>query len=131
MASSVLGECLDLVLEARFGEAHAHVSAAREIAATAGERSRLAAVAAFAAALEARHAFSRHWAGLARTEADDAASRSYATAAEIFTSCLAPPGEGVTPVGELVLDPGWTDEDRCILGYLVIEAAMSSGRLVD
>ena len=32
-------------------------------------------------------------------------------------------------MGELRVDPEWSDDDLCVLGYLSVEAAMSSGRL--
>jgi DNA-binding NarL/FixJ family response regulator len=131
LASSVLGECLDLVLEARLDEASARLAREHAQEAAPGRRARIAAIAAFASALRARHAAARRWAELARAEADDPASRAIATAAEHFSACLAPPGEGVTPAADLSFDPGWADEDASVCGYLAVEASMSSGRLVD
>ncbi|MBN9240638.1 MAG: hypothetical protein BGO97_13075 [Micrococcales bacterium 70-64] len=131
MTSSALGECLDLVLEARLDEALDRLAAEHDGATSPGRRARFAAVAAFGAALAARHAAARRWAELARSQADDAASLAVTTAAETFSSCLAPPGDGARPSGELRFDPGWAEEDACVVGYLATEAAMSSGRLGD
>ena len=130
-APSSLGECLDLVLEARLDEATARLADEHSREAQAGRRARLAAIAAFAAALAARHPAARRWAELSRAEADDTESRASATAAEHFSACLAPPGEGVTPAADLSFDPSWSDEDGSVSGYFAIEASMSSGRLVD
>ncbi|MCU1411115.1 MAG: hypothetical protein JWR04_1822, partial [Rhodoglobus sp.] len=130
-APSLLGECLDLVLEARLDEASARLADEHSRETEPGRRSRLAAVAAFAAALASRHSAARRWAELARAEAVDAGSGAIATAAEHFSACLAPPGEGVTPLAELSFDPSWSDEDAAVGGYFAIEASMSSGRLVD
>lgn len=131
MTSSALGECLDLVLEARCDEALDRVAAEHDAATSPGRRARFAALAAFGAALVARHAAARRWAELARAQADDPASLAMTTAAETFSACLAPPGEGARPTGALGFDPAWAEEDACIAGYLATEASMSSGRLAD
>lgn len=128
---SLLGACLDLVLEARLDEASALLTDAHDREPDSGRRAKLAAVAAFASALGARHSSSLRWAELARAEAVTVESRAIASAAEHFSACLAPPGEGVTPSEDLTFDPTWSDEDASVGGYLVIEASMSSGRLVD
>ena len=73
----------------------------------------------------------RPGAHLARAEPDDGPSRPNATAAESISACLAPPGEGATPLTGLSFDAAWRDEDAAIGGYFAIEASMSSGRLVD
>jgi|GEM_PF-1614625 len=131
LASSALGECLDLVLEARLEEASARLVDEHTRHPEPGYRARMAALAAFAASLGGRHAAARRWAELARTEADDAASLAITAAAEHFSACLAPPREGATPLAELSFDPGWADEDASVCGYLAVEASMSGGRLVD
>ena len=130
-APSMLGACLDLVLDARLDEASAILTDEHGREPDSGRRSRLAAVAAFASALGARHPSARRWAELARAEATDVESRAIATAAEHFSACLAPPGEGVSPLEALSFDPAWADEDASVGGYLAIEASMSSGRLAD
>lgn len=131
MTSSTLGDWLDLVIEARLAEATAGL--ADEIAASSepGRRSRLAAIAAFASALGGSHDAAKRWALLARTETDDEACRSIVAAAELFSACLAPPGEGVEPAGAITFDPTWPEEDACVGGYFAIEASMSAGRLVE
>ena len=131
MASSVLGECLDLVLEARTDEALDRLRHELSRADAAGRRSRLAAMAAFACSLGSRHPEARDWAALARAEADDPASRALATATTIVTTCLAPPLDGGDSTSELRSDPLWTEEDGCVATYIAIEAAMSAGRLVE
>jgi DNA-binding NarL/FixJ family response regulator len=131
MAFPVLGACLDLVLESRLDEGSAALADAHARETVPGYRSRLAAVAAFAAALDARHSAARAWAEHARAEADDDPSRAMASAAEQFSACLAPPTEGAAPLGAPGFDPGWSVEDACVSGYLAIEASMSSGRLVE
>ena len=131
MAFPVLGEYLDLVLEARLDEASSALAAAHARESVPGGRARLAAVAAFASALAARHGAARRWAELARADADDEPSRAMASAAEQFSACLAPPGEGIAPAGGPGFEPAWADEDVSVSGYLAVEASMSSGRLVD
>ena len=131
MASSVLGECLDLVLEAKLDEALAKLTEQFAMTTRPRTASRIAGVAAFASALAGRHAAAKRWTELARADADDAESRAIASSVEHISACVAPPGAGGTPHGEVTFDPAWADEDGCIGGYLAIEASMSSGRLVD
>ncbi len=131
MTSSVLGECLDLVLGARLDEASARLTEEIERESRPGQRSRLAAIAAFCAALAARHAAARRWSDLATAEADDSGSRAIAVTAALFSFYLAPPDEGAAAVGTIVVDPAWGEEDGCIAGYFAIEASMSGGKLVD
>ena len=131
MSSSALGECLDLVLGARLEEASARLGEEIARESRPAYRSRFAAVAAFGSSLGARHSAAKRWAELARSEADDAVSTALAAAAEHFSACLAPPGEGTVPVSPLHFDPDWPEEDASVVGYLSTEAAMSGGRLVE
>ncbi|MBX3100081.1 MAG: LuxR family transcriptional regulator [Salinibacterium sp.] len=131
MASSVLGECLDLVLEAKLDEALSKLAAEFAAATQQGAASRIAGVAAFASAIAGRHEAAKRWSELARGGADDVGSRAITSAVEQFSACVAPPGEGGTRHGEVTFDPAWPDEDGCVGGYLAIEASMSSGRLID
>jgi DNA-binding NarL/FixJ family response regulator len=131
MASSLLGECLDLVLEARLDEASTRLSYEHSRESRSGVRSRMATLLAFAAAIEARHPVAKLWSERARADADDGPSRAMAASAEHFSALLASPGTGAVPHGPLTFEADWGVEDSCIAGYLAMEASMSSGQLVD
>jgi DNA-binding NarL/FixJ family response regulator len=138
MTRPALGHYLDLALGGQFGDAALLVAAELDDPATPGPRaSRVAALAAFTAVIQARHDSARALSDRAMSTASDEGSTAMACALATFVGCLAPPGERPpmppsTHAWELLPLLRRLDEaDGVVASYLAIEGCMSAGRLGD
>ena len=136
MTNAPVGQVLDWVLEGRAVEAGAAVTAALASEPSPAEVARYASVGAFNLILRGDHLAAYD---LANSAATAVPLGVFGSAALTFARCMLPLAPGDPDLPELYEDV-WalrgeylelSGENRAVAGYLAVECAMSSGRLVE